>query len=79
MKEIVVQSNSIAGIGYDLSSKKMMVRFQTGDIYEYYEVSPEIVLQILIADSHGKAFSKLIRKGSYKYERVDADEANLHV
>lgn len=53
MKMISVESSMIASAGYDKKSKTLQVLFHTGNLYEYYEVEPEIFQELLDAPSKG--------------------------
>lgn len=66
MNRVSVSSSNIASVGYEQSSQTLEVEFNSGAIYEYYEV-PEFVYQELIsASSVGRYFAQQI-KNTYNY------------
>jgi len=64
-----VKSSNLAAVGYDLDSKTLKVKFNSGDIYHYFEVPPEVHEQLLLSPSIGKYFNQFV-KTRYKYGRV---------
>lgn len=69
MKRISVDSSNLASVGYDSGNKILEIEFNSGSIYEYYNV-PEYEYQNLMnADSHGKYFIANIRN-DYRYSRI---------
>lgn len=70
MKRKLVESSSIKSIGYDFNQLTLEVEFIRGAIYQYEDVLPEIVYELLSANSIGSYFSKHIAK-SYKYKQIN--------
>ena len=56
-------------VGYDPKSQVLEVRFNTGDIYRYLNVSPDEYEGLINAESIGQYMHKHII-GHYEYERV---------
>jgi hypothetical protein len=56
-------------MSYIKSKKLLTITFNSGAIYEYYDVPMEVTDGIIQADSLGKYFDKNI-KGIYNYRRV---------
>lgn len=46
----------------------VLVEYQTGEVYRYFNVELATVLNIFSSDSVGSSVNKLIRK--YRYERI---------
>lgn len=63
------KSSRILKMSYIESKKLLTVTFNSGAIYEYYDVPMEVTDGIIQADSLGKYFDKNI-KGIYNYRRV---------
>lgn len=64
-----VSSSNIASVGYDEASQTLEIEFNSGGIYEYYDV-PEYVYQELIsASSVGRYFIQAI-KNTYNCSRI---------
>ncbi|MGE4243668.1 KTSC domain-containing protein [Ramlibacter sp.] len=70
-----VESNRLAGIGYDAETKTLAVKFPpnrtnpNGSTYHYSGVSPEFYAEFQAAESKGSFFEKRVRGGGFKYER----------
>lgn len=63
------KSSRILKMNYIKSKKLLTITFNSGAIYEYYDVPMEVTDGIIQADSLGKYFDKNI-KGIYNYRRV---------
>lgn len=63
------KSSRILKMSYIKSKKLLTITFNSGAIYEYYDVPMEVTDGIIQADSLGKYFDKNI-KGIYNYRRV---------
>lgn len=63
------KSSRILKMIYIKSKKLLTITFNSGAIYEYYDVPMEVTDGIIQADSLGKYFDKNI-KGIYNYRRV---------
>ena len=72
MKPVV--SSNIATVGFDADKKRLCVQFQTGQCYEYTDVSSETFVKFITAQSTGKAFNELIKKGGFKFKQIELDE-----
>ena len=64
-----VESSSIDAVGYDPASKRLYVRFTSGNNYVYYEVAKRVFDDLLAADSKGRFLNAEI-KGAYDYRRL---------
>lgn len=74
MKMVPVVSSSIAGVGYDSTRERLCVQFQTGKCYEYAGVPEGQFVAIITAESHGKTFHELVKKGGYSYKEIKLDQ-----
>ncbi len=54
---------------YDAEGRILYLRFQSGDVYRYFEFPAEQYKDFLNAESHGKYFLSNIRD-QFKYERL---------
>lgn len=43
-----VTSTNVAAVGYDPASRLMRVAFQSGGLYDYYDVDPALFEQMLL-------------------------------
>lgn len=64
-----VISSNIASVDWDAGT--LDVKFKTGDKYRYFEVPHFYYEDFLNADSKGKYFDQKIKKGGFKYEKLD--------
>jgi len=62
------QSSNVAGFGYDENSQILIVEFNSGSRYNYYDVPQHIYDGMITAESKGKYLNSEI-KGSYRYAR----------
>ena len=68
----ILQSTMLRAIAYDPARRELRVRFQTGALYRYRDVPPEVVEALLDppAGSAGRYFNDTIRDGfEYDEER----------
>lgn len=63
-------SSNIESINYNESEQLLFVEFHSGGVYKYSGVPREVFDAMSNAESVGKAFHSLIRKGGYAYEKV---------
>lgn len=66
-----VKSSTIAHVGYDDETKVLTVRFRSGGVYVYADVSTEAHQALMSAESVGKHFQANIRD---KYVTRKLDE-----
>ncbi len=72
MKPVV--SSNISTVGFDAGKKRLCVQFQTGKCYEYTDVSSETFVKLITAQSTGKSFSELIKKGGFKFKQIKLED-----
>lgn len=78
MKTITTEdSTNVRTISYDPDSQDLIIMFYTGASYLYKEVPSDTVCRLVFAESTGKAFSGLIRKGGYEYTKLPLEEEEL--
>jgi hypothetical protein len=56
-----VESSCIVSIGYAESARTLEVEFQSGAVYRYFEVLPEIHIAIMQAASKGAYLNRYIK------------------
>ena len=69
MVAVDVQSSTIKKIGYDSSRQVLRVMFQTGSVYEYDNVPPSIMRDIMASPSKGTYFKRNVQ-GVYDSRRL---------
>ena len=70
MERQYVSSSHIVSIGYDPTSMVLEVEFNTGAIYQYYDIQQSIYDGLMAADSHGTYLAAYVKKGGYRYAQV---------
>jgi hypothetical protein len=69
MRRQSVTSSNLRSVGYDASTKILEIEFNSGGVYEYYNVPLAVYQGLMNAPSHGKYFHRHI-KDSYRYSKV---------
>lgn len=66
-------STVIANIEYDAENAMLIIRFTSGDIYEYYKVPEDVYLSLKKSTTKGVYLNKHI-KGKFAFTRVFREE-----
>ncbi len=74
-KFIPVVSAALTAVKYEREEGRLVVQYSEDSFYEYTGIPGEVVLDFLFADSMGKAFDALVKKGGYAYRPISAKEA----
>jgi hypothetical protein len=61
-----VESSVIGAIGY---SRVLQIQFESGRVYQYYDVPQDVYDGMLSAESKGRYFNQHIR-GKFKYREI---------
>lgn len=69
MRRQTVISSNIAEIGYDENSRTLEILFNSGSVYQYFDVPPQIYAELMQAGSIGQYLNANI-KGNFRYARV---------
>lgn len=64
-----IQSSNLKKTVYDTETKKLIVTFTNGVVYEYEEVPHQIYTRFRMSESQGKYFNANISK-AYKYKKI---------
>jgi hypothetical protein len=64
-----VSSSNLRSVGYDPRTQTLEIEFNSGDIYQYFNVPAIIYQGLMSAGSHGKYFNQNIKK-TYHYLRI---------
>jgi hypothetical protein len=70
MRRTSVASSAISSVGYDERSSVLEVEFESGAVYDYFDVPPKVYEDLLNASSKGKFVSQRIRD-RYPFVRRD--------
>ena len=66
---VTIKSSNLKEATYNTETKTLVITFNSGSIYEYYDVSWEVFTKFRMTPSQGKFFSSNIN-GKYKYKKV---------
>jgi hypothetical protein len=69
MTWLPLESKMFTAVGYDAARRILYLRFQSGDVYRYFEFSNDEYQQFLNAESKGRHFLSNIRN-CFSYERM---------
>lgn len=69
MRRQAVISSNISEVGYDENSRTLEVLFTNGNLYQYFDVPPQIYAELMQAGSAGQYLNANI-KGNFRYARV---------
>jgi hypothetical protein len=47
-----IQSDALDGVAYDRDRRVLLVQFESGSIYEYFDVEPELFEELEAAQPH---------------------------
>lgn len=64
-----VESSELQSVGYELSTSVLEAEFRSGEIYQYFDVPAQLVLELLKAESLGRYFNARIRS-KFKFKKV---------
>jgi hypothetical protein len=73
MERQEVESSVIGAVGH---SRVLEIRFESGRVYQYYDVPMDIYEAMLEAPSKGKFFNANIR-GKFPYQEIELVKARL--
>jgi hypothetical protein len=69
MQRTPVSSSNIRSIGYDSAVAILEVEFDSGDVYQYFNVPAHVYSSLMSAVSHGQFLNDNIRY-NYRYQKV---------
>jgi hypothetical protein len=69
MTWLPLESKMFLSVAYDANKRTLYLRFQSEDVYRYFEFSNDDYQQFLSAESKGRYFLSNIRN-CFRYERL---------
>ena len=69
MDRIALESEALSSVGYDAAERVLEIEFNSGRVYQYFDVPPHEVERLLRARSRGHYFSERVRD-RYRFELV---------
>jgi hypothetical protein len=70
MKKQEVESSVIGAVGY---TRVLEIEFESGRIYQYFDVPEEVFEGMLSSDSKGRYFNTHVR-GKYDFQEIELKE-----
>ena len=70
MNRVSVSSSNLSSVGYDQTNQVLEIEFNSGGVYQYFDVPKPIHQELMNAASHGKYFHRNI-KDNYSYDQVN--------
>ena len=64
-----VQSSDLRSVGYDPANSVLEIEFNSGGVYQYFNVPSNVYQALMSASSHGTYFHANI-KDRYRYSRI---------
>ena len=65
------ESSNIAEFGYSSHYNVLRAKFKNNTTYDYFAVPLKVFEELQAAESKGKAFNLLVKKGGYEYKKVE--------
>jgi hypothetical protein len=69
MDRTPVSSSNLSSVGYDKDERILEIEFNSGGVYQYYDVPARIHKELMNASSHGKYFHREI-KDNFRYNQI---------
>lgn len=73
---VSLESSVLDWVRYDAVNRHLLVHFQSGERYLYFQVLPTYYHQLLDADSHGAYFNRHIRN-CFSYQHLSGSQSPL--
>ncbi len=64
-----VSSSNLRSVGYDFHTSILEIEFNSGGVYQYFNVPASVYQALISASSHGTYFHAYI-KNHYRYSRI---------
>jgi hypothetical protein len=69
MDRTPVSSSNLRSVGYNEDERLLEIEFNSGGIYQYYDVPSRIHRGLMNASSHGSYFHEKI-KDNFRYDQI---------
>lgn len=66
---VEIKSSNLKSASYNTTQKVLVVTFNNGSIYEYYDIPWQIFTKFRMAESQGKYFNTEISR-KYKFKKI---------
>lgn len=71
MAFVPVVSSALTSVHYERENSRLVVSFGES-YYEYDNVPGDVVLDFMFADSIGREFDRLVKKGEFSFRKIPA-------
>lgn len=69
MNRTLVQSSNLTSVGYD-EFQTLEIEFESGSIYQYFNVPSSVYHGLMSASSHGSYFSRYVKDAGFKWNQI---------
>jgi hypothetical protein len=74
MTRLIVESTSLLAVAYAPDRSELEVHFRDGTVYQFFDVPPEQVHELLSSNSRGAFFNSNIRN-RFRFQRISRSTA----
>lgn len=74
MNRTPVKSSNVDSVGYEEPTKTLEIKYNSGRIYQYFGIEPQMHLDLLAAESIGRYVQQNIVKAGFKSQKMDPDQ-----
>jgi hypothetical protein len=71
MERTPVESSNLVSVGYDEQARVLEIEFGGQSVYQYFDVPKWLYEELMAAPSLGEYLDKHVKKGGYRYVRVE--------
>ncbi|HEX4582328.1 MAG TPA: KTSC domain-containing protein [Acidobacteriaceae bacterium] len=65
----LVDSSELRSVGYKMDAAVLEAEFRSGEVYDYFDASAQVALELLGAESIGRYFNAHIRS-KFRFKKV---------
>jgi len=69
MNRTPVSSSNLSSVGYDEDNEILEIEFNSGKVYQYYDVPSRIYEGLMNASSHGSYFHSHVKE-NFRYDQI---------
>lgn len=70
MNRVPVVSSNVAEVGYDAATRTLEVAFNSGGVYQYFDVPSSVYQGLLSASSVGRYLDVNVKKAGYAVRKI---------
>jgi hypothetical protein len=69
MRRERVHSEALRSVGYDPDARILEIEFNSGTVYRYFDVPPNVHAGLMTATSKGEYYAENVRAAGFEYEQ----------